>query len=216
MSFFVKDDGPKFERCPTGLHLARCYRIIDLGTQKGTYQGHPKLTHKLMICWEVFCTNDDGTPHRMADGRPFGVNQTYTLSWSEKSNLRADLQSWRGRPFTPEEMKRFDLANVLGKYCMVNIIQREHTEGNIFTNVDGITPVPGVIKAQGLPEPVNPDGIFNLGEPDMALFKTFSPKLQDKIRSSPEWRAYEDQENHGAQANHEADGREEIDSDLPF
>ena len=39
MSFYVEDKGGNFERCPSGMHLARCYRIIDLGTQKSEYMG---------------------------------------------------------------------------------------------------------------------------------------------------------------------------------
>lgn len=33
--FYVEDSGGKdFVPVPPGLHLARCYRIIDLGTQR--------------------------------------------------------------------------------------------------------------------------------------------------------------------------------------
>jgi hypothetical protein len=53
----------------------------------------------------------------MRDGRPFAMFKNYTLSWSEKANLRLDLQSWRGKPFTQEEMRRFDLETILGAWC---------------------------------------------------------------------------------------------------
>ena len=34
-----KSGGGDFTPVPPGMHLARCYRVIDLGTQSGTYLG---------------------------------------------------------------------------------------------------------------------------------------------------------------------------------
>ena len=188
MSFYVEDKGGNFERCPPGMHLARCYRIIDLGTQKTEYMGQTKYLHKIMIGWEIHGMKDDGTKLAMQDGRPFAIFKNYTLSWSEKANLRLDLQSWRGKPFTQEEMRRFDLKNVLGAWCMLNIIERPAKTGNnIYSNVDGVTPVPAMIKQNGLPAAVNANEIFNLTEPDMDLYSKFSDNLKAKIASSPEW-----------------------------
>ena len=188
MSFYVEDKGGNFERCPAGMHLARCYRIVDLGTQKSEYMGQTKYLHKIMIGWEIHGTKEDGTPLRMQDSRPFAIFKNYTLSWSEKANLRLDLQSWRGKPFTQEEMRRFDLKNVLGAWCMLNIIERPAKTGNnVYSNVDGVTPVPAIYKQNGLPAAVNKNEIFNLNEPDMELYATFSDNLKAKIASSPEW-----------------------------
>jgi hypothetical protein len=188
MSFYVEDKGGNFERCPAGLHLSRCYRIVDLGTQKSEYMGQAKYQHKIMLCWEIHGTNDNGTPIKMQDGRLFGIFKNYTLSWSEKANLRLDLQSWRGKPFTQEEMRRFDLKNVLGAWCMLNIIERPgKTDGKLYTNVDGITPVPSIIKKNGLPAEVNPNELFKIDEPNMEMFNGFSEHLKAKISSSPEW-----------------------------
>ena len=44
----VEDTGGSFERCPAGVQLARCYRIVDLGTQKTDWQGQTKYLHKIM------------------------------------------------------------------------------------------------------------------------------------------------------------------------
>jgi hypothetical protein len=187
MSFYVEDKGGDFERCPSGMHLARCYRIIDLGTQKSEYMGQVKYLHKVMLGWEIHGSNDAGEPLKMKDGRPFAIFKNYTLSWSEKANLRLDLQSWRGKQFSQEEMRRFDLKTILGVWCMLNIIDRVGTDGKTYTNVNGITPVPSVIKQAGLPAPVNKNELFNIGDPDMVMFETFSENLKKKISSSPEW-----------------------------
>ena len=186
-NFFVEDKGGNFERCPAGAHLARCYRIVDLGTQKSEYMGETKYLHKIMVGWEIHGMNDDGSKITMNDGRPFAIFKNYTHSWSDKANLRIDLQSWRGKPFNDDEMKKFDLANVLGAWCMLNVIERQGQNGNTYANVAGVTPVPAMIKQNGFPAAVNKNEIFNIAQPDMEAFNGFSDNLKKKIESSPEW-----------------------------
>jgi hypothetical protein len=187
VSFIIENTVRDFENCPPGLHLSRCYRIIDLGTQRSEYKGQVKTLHKIMFAWEIHGFDEDGKDLRMKDGRPFAIFKNYTLSWSDKANLRNDLQAWRGKPFTDEEMRKFDLKNVLGAWCMLNIIHRTGESGGIYANVNGITPVPAVIKQQGFPQPVNENQIFNLSDPDMDIFATFSDNLKKKIEAAPEW-----------------------------
>ena len=187
MSFFVEDRGGSFESTPPGMHLARCYRIVDLGTQKTEYMGQVKFLHKIMLGWEIHGTDDSGKEIKMRDGRPFAIFKNYTLSWSDKANLRLDLQSWRGKPFSNEELRRFDLKTVLGAWCMLNVIERAGQDGKMYVNVSGVSPVPSMIKQAGLPQAVNPNEIFNLEEPDMELYAKFSDHLKKKIEASPEW-----------------------------
>lgn len=191
MSFIVEDTGGNFERCPPGMHLARCYRIVDLGTQKSEYMGEVKYLHKIMLGWEIHGADENGKALKMMDGRPFAIFKNYTLAWSEKANLRIDLQAWRGKAFTQEEMRKFDLQNILGAWCMLNIIERQGQNGNTYSNVSSVTPVPSVIKQSGLPQAINKNEMFNLQKPDMAIFETFSENLKTKITSSPEWEKFQ-------------------------
>lgn len=214
MSFIVEDTGGNFERCPAGLMLGRCYRIVDLGTQKSEYMGQVKYLHKIMLGWEIHGTDDAGKQIKMKDGRPFAIFKNYTLSWSEKANLRLDLQSWRGKAFTQEEMRKFDLKNVLGAWCMLNVIERAGQNGKTYSNVDNVAPVPSMIKQNGLPEAVNPNEIFNLQDPDMAIFANFSDHLKAKITASPEWEKLKG--NSPAVAKAAAAIDDDADSDIPF
>jgi hypothetical protein len=214
MSFIVEDTGGNFERCPAGLMLGRCYRIVDLGTQKSEYMGQVKYLHKIMIGWEIHGTDDAGKTIKMKDGRPFAIFKNYTLSWSEKANLRLDLQSWRGKAFTQEEMRKFDLKNVLGAWCMLNVIERAGQNGKTYSNVDNVAPVPAMIKQSGLPEAVNPNEIFNLQNPDMAIFANFSDHLKAKITASPEWERLKDSSPSVAKAAAKID--DDQDEDIPF
>jgi hypothetical protein len=153
----------------------------------------------------------------MNDGRPFGIFKNYTLSWSEKANLRLDLQSWRGKPFTQEEMRKFDLKNVLGAWCMLNVIERQGTDGNMYANVNGVTPVPAMIKQNGLPTAVNKNELFKIDEPDMEMFNGFSENLKKKITSSPEWEKLQGKKTTTSEPvkKHEAPMMED-DGDIPF
>ena len=70
---------------------------------------------------------------------------------------------------------------------MLNVIERAGQNGKTYSNVSGVTPVPAMIKQNGLPQAVNKNEMFNLTEPDMTLFETFSDHLKAKIEASPEW-----------------------------
>ena len=114
MSFIVEDTGGSFTPVPAGMHLARCYRIIDLGTQKTEFEGNVDFKRKLKIVWEIHGEDDEGKPIVTSKNEPMIITKDYTMSWGDKATLRKDLQSWRGKPFTEDEQKRFDLKSVLG------------------------------------------------------------------------------------------------------
>lgn len=205
----------KFTPVPAGMHLARCYRIIDLGTQTSEWQGQQKKNYKIMILWEVHGEDESGKALVTDRGEPMSISKNYTMSLGEMSRLRADLKAWRGRDFTAEELRGFQLKNVLGAWCMLTVAHGEGNDGKIYANVSNVNPVPAAMRKAGLPEGVNPLAVFDLDNPDMALFDTFSNNLKAKIESSPEWRAkgsaaeqYQKQQN--------ASSFDDMESDIPF
>ena len=116
MSLIVKDDSQqsKYPQLSTGVHNARCIRVIDLGTQRDEYKGEVSWKRKVMITWEV---------HNKDAEEPFEISKFYNHSLYEKANLSKDLTSWRGRPFTEDEKKGFDISNLVGKVCQINVIE---------------------------------------------------------------------------------------------
>jgi len=218
MSFIVEASGGsrEFKTVPAGTHLARLYRIVDLGTQTSQFDGgEVKMQRKVMFGWEIHGEDDNGVPLLTEEGKPMAVFKNYTLSWNEAATLRKDLQAWRGQPWTDKEASRFDLKNVLGQWCMLNILHRPgNKDGKIFANVAGISPVPGFLKKQGLPEGHNELQMFRLGDPDWELFETFSKGLKAKIESSPEYKALA---NTGASEKKGlASMSNDLDEDIPF
>lgn len=189
MSFIASDSGGgNFKRVPAGAYIGRCYRLVDLGTQLTTGQYGEKLQHKMQVGWELFGEDEEGKPLTIdVDGKemPLTITKSYTVSLHEKSGLRRDLSAWRGKDFTDEEAKGFDVAKLVGAYCMVNVTTSE-TNGKTYSNVAGLTPLPGALK-NNKPTPVHANVMFDLDAPDMAVFESFHEKLQEAIRKSPEW-----------------------------
>ncbi len=115
-----------FTPCPDGVHNAVLVDVVDLGmcdTQFG-----PK--HKLTLVWQV--------EEKMESGKPFLVSKRYGASLHKRSTLRKDLKSWRGRDFTDEEAKEFELDDLVGVNAQLVIEHNEH-EGTIYANVIAIT-----------------------------------------------------------------------------
>lgn len=210
MAFIASDSGgSNFKRVPSGAFIGRCYSLIDLGTQHTDGQYGPKDQHKIQIGWELFGEDDDGNPLTVEfDGRimPMTIKKSYTVSLHEKSGLRRDLASWRGRDFTDEEAKAFDISKLLGAYCMVNVTTSENN-GKTYSNVAGLTKLPTALK-DSKPSPVHGNILFDLDNPDMALFEGFHEKLQEAIKKAPEWKG----KGNGATAP--ADWNEEV--EIPF
>lgn len=218
MSFIVESTGnSEFKLVPAGLHLARCYRIVDLGTQASEWNGEQKVSRKIVIGWEIHGDDDEGNPIATDDGFPLVIFKNYTLSWAENANLRKDLQAWRGSPWSDSEAARFDLQTILNKWCMLNVIHALGRNGKTYANVGGISPVPAAIKKAGLPEGHNKIQMFRLAEPDWDLYETFGKGLKAKIESSPEFRALKNKPVESQKFNTQGSGFDDMeDSEIPF
>lgn len=212
MALTASDSGNgNFKRVPAGSHIARCFSVADLGTHTTHGQYGETTNRKIRLAWEVFGEDEDNEPLTIdVDGveMPMTINKTYTLSLGEKANLRKDLSAWRGRDFNEEELKGFDISNIVGVYCMLNVTLSE-SSGKTYSNVAGISPLH---KSMQKPEPVHKNQIFDLDNPDMAVFNTFHEKLQEYIKESPEWNAV-----NGDQPKESVnDPMVNFDDDIPF
>jgi hypothetical protein len=116
-----ENTGADFPVCPTGTHIAICDRVINIGQHKNEYEGN--ITHKnqhyirFQIPAERVSWEDEQGRHE----GPITVAKWYTSSLHEKATLRKDLESWRGRAFTTEELVDWDLFSVLGIPCQISV-----------------------------------------------------------------------------------------------
>ena len=219
MAFIATDSGGgNFKRVPSGVFIGRCYSLIDLGTQLTNGQYGEKLQHKIRIGWELFGEDESGAPLTVdVDGKemPMTISKSYTVSLHEKSSLRKDLSAWRGKDFTDEEAKAFDVSKLMGAYCMVNVTTSENN-GKVYSNVAGLTPLPGALK-NAKPAPVHAHVIFDLDAPNWKVFDAFHEKMQDAIKRSPEYAQLT--KNRTGDSNDNIDsgsGFDDMDSDIPF
>jgi hypothetical protein len=220
MGFTATDTGGgNFKRVPSGVHIGRCYSLIDLGTQLTSGQFGEKMQHKIRIGWELFGEDEQGAPLVVdVDGKemPMVISKSYTVSLHEKANLRKELAQWRGRDFTEEEAKGFDISKLVGAYCMVNVTTSE-TNGKTYSNVAGLTPIPSALK-NSKPSGVHAELKFDLDHPDVKVFEGFHQQLQDTIKKSPEWAALHRNQDHGKtrESATTGSGFENMDDDIPF
>lgn len=124
----VSGSTEQFETPPTGLQPAVCVNVFDVGFQKGL---NDKIQKKAVILWELV--------EKKTDNTRFLVTKIYTASLNEKANLRKDLASWRTRDFTESELAGFDLDNIIGKPCQLNLVATSRN-GNTYVNIDSVLP----------------------------------------------------------------------------
>ena len=177
-----KNTGSKDFRIPdSGNYLGRLFSIIDLGTHTTEFEGVVRQQHKIMVTFELH--GEDSNGPLLIDGKPLVVNKRYTLSLHEKSTLRGDLEAWRGKKLTAEELKSFDLSKLLDKWAMVNVIHNEY-KGKTYPNISGLSQIPSQLKE--FPTGINPCVMFDLNKYNQKEFSELWPWVQDLIKKSAE------------------------------
>ena len=135
--------GGDFKPVPAGNHRAVCSMVVDLGRQRIQSQMYGEsIKHQVYIAWEL---PDEQMTWQDKDGNdksgPMRIGKSYTVSLHENANLRADLENWRGRPFTQEELAGFDIAKLGGVACLINVTHKTNGE-KTYANVTSVTPLP--------------------------------------------------------------------------
>jgi len=134
---------PKFELPEAGTTRAVCCAVWDLGLQKKSFNGEEKIQHKIIIAWEL--DEKINAPESEFHGQPYMLSKEYTLSLSEKANLRKDLESWRGKSYGPEEAQAgFDVEKLYGINCFLGVSHQPSKKdpARIYANVTAILPLP--------------------------------------------------------------------------
>lgn len=173
----------KREIVPSGTHIARCYSMIHIGTVEWEYNGETKYTNKVRLTFEL--------PHEMRDfsgeDKPMVISKEYTLSLHEKSNLRRDLEGWRGKSFTNQELNSFDITDVLGSSCNISIIHKTSKSGNEFAQIGSIS---GMSKGTQCPEQFNESFVFNYEDNFDSEWIEQQPEwVQDQIKNTDEYKS---------------------------
>ena len=166
---------------PEGAYPAVCVALIDLGLQKQSFEGKETERAQVVVQWEIpsETIEIDGEP------MPRTISKTYTASLHERSGLRKDLKSWRGREFTADELAAFDLKNILGAPCLLQIIHRKSAD-KVYANIAGIMTLP---KGMPKPQPQTRPYAFDIDEASVDDFLSLPEWLRRKVEASPTWQA---------------------------
>jgi hypothetical protein len=208
MGIVAKNSGFTRELVPAGNYIARCYRMIEIGTVQDTINGQTKTMHKVRIGWEL--PTETKIFDQSKGEQPLVIDQEYTLSMNEKSNLRKMLESWRGKAFTEKEAEAFDITALLGKPCMLNIIHKQSKGGSTYEQIAGVTAVPRGIH---VPDQVNKNFVLSYDAWGQDLFDNLPDFIKTKMQSSLEYAAMRNP--HAKTFTDASDISEPMD-DLPF
>lgn len=169
MPIIASDKGKtNFPPVPEGQYIAICYAVIDEGEQYS--EMFQKTNRKVRLMWEI----PEEKIEIDGEMKPRAITKEYTLSLAEKSNLRKDLAGWRGKSFTPQELESFDLRNVLGKACFIQIIHAAREGKPPYANISAIMAVP---KGTPVPPPVN----------ELMYLDWEAPEFDETLSKLPEW-----------------------------
>ena len=205
--------GSDFEQLAKGQYNATCYRVIDIGTHNETYEGETSKKHSVLLQWEL--------EKQMADGRPYSVTAQYNLSLHEKAKLRQHLTSWRQKQFTDEELAGFDLTNVLGLTCKLDI---GHTANGNPKVLNIYAPDGGVKKGATVNDQIafDCDLYASADAGEMKKFVNLPEWMQEKIDESFEVKAWAskqvqtDTSNDGDFTSLDALADEKTEDQIPF
>jgi hypothetical protein len=204
----AKSSGKGADPVPAGVHPAVCYSVVDLGTQDpGNSKFRP--SRKVMITWEL--------PYETinVEGKdvPRAISCEYTLSIGKKATLRAVLESWRGRPFTADELDGFDVSKLVGANCQLNVVHKPGVSdpSKVYARINGVMPL---AKGQAKLAPVNPTVTFDIPEDgEIVIPKAIPEWVTAKIIQSEEYKARSGSSHTEATA---AEPTSEESEDVPF
>src|SRR5574340_1136136 len=183
MSITATSNGTNFTPVPAGTYAARCYSMIHIGTVVDDYMGESKELNKVRITWEL---PTEKKVFKEENGeQPYSVSKEFTLSMHEKANLRKFLESWRGKGFTEEEAKSFDVTKLLGKSCLISIIHKTSKQGSQYAVISSCSTLP---KGMTCPDQINPSFEFSWENFDQEKFDNLHDWLKDKMKNSNQYK----------------------------
>ena len=184
MAINATNNGIKRDIIPAGNYVARCYQMIHIGTIEEVILGEKKILNKVRIGWEL--PTELKVFSEEKGEQPLVISDEFTLSMNEKAKLRKFLASWRGKDFTEDEAKCFDVTNLLGKTCMLNIIHKPSKKdaSTSYAVISSVSPMP---KGVAAPDAINDLFVLDYDNFDSAKFNSLPDFIKAKMQNSLEY-----------------------------
>jgi hypothetical protein len=171
-----------------GAHPAICYSVIDMGTQKSTYQGETKELKKLRLSFEICDQNDDF--EQVENGKvtiikkPLVCSAEFTASIGPKASLRKFIEGWLGLALNSKQLTSFKVVDFLGKSALLNVVHKtSQTSGKVYAAIGSASKLP---KGMVVPERVNNLTSYEIEQKQGGEFPNLPKWLQEKILMSKE------------------------------
>lgn len=166
-----------FKRAPAGSHIAVCNLVADCGLQPGSAQ-FPSPKRKIYLRFEIPAERVEYEKDGKTIEGPLTIGSFYTASMNEKATLRKHLEGWRGKKFSDDEAAKFDVSTILGKACMLSVVESE-SGGKHYSNISGIGSLP-----RGMAVPAAENDLLYFDEDSSAAqFEALPKWLREKIES---------------------------------
>lgn len=183
-TYAAKGGGKDFEKCEEGTHMAVCTLVADVGLQPGNPKftgvvdknGKPDSrglpTPKVYLRWEVPGQRITYERDGVETEGPAIIYANFRASMNEKATLRKMIESWRGKGFTDAEAEQFDVRNLIGQTCMLQVV---HSDDGQYANVKNVMAPP-----KGTPK-LAPEGkTLYFGPDDDAAYNELPNFLKEK------------------------------------
>lgn len=177
--------GGDYTPMESGVYVARCYSMIQIGSVEENINGETKIQHKVRLSFEFPLEKKE---FKVGEGeKPFVLSKEYTLSFHEKATLRIHLEQWRSKKFTEEEAAKFDITKLLGIPATINVVHKvAKSNGKTYAEIGSISPL---MKGTLCPEQINPTQVLSYDSFNRELFESLPEFLRKKIESSVEYKA---------------------------
>ena len=180
-----KSNKPQQDPLETGSYPARLVQLIILGVQKQRpYKGEekpPKLEARLTYeILDEFLKDDKGEDQ---EDKPLWINERLAFM-----SMSQDLAKSTKRYYAidPDDTADGDWAKLLGKACIVNVVQSKGSDDRIYANVGSVSTMRAKEAAKA-PELKNPALAWDFYNPDMEVFASFPDWLKGIITDAVDY-----------------------------
>lgn len=173
-----------FEILEAGSYSARCYSMVHIGTVEENILGTVKKLNKVRVTWEL---STEQVVFKEENGeQPRVISKEFTLSLHEKATLRGFLKNWRGKDFTEEEAKEFDVTKLIGAPCLLNITHKKSKDGQkTYLEIGSVSRMP---KGMDCPEQINESFIFDFNDNySVEKLEKLPDFIKEKVKRSEEY-----------------------------
>lgn len=196
----------KRDPVPAGNHTARLYEIIHIGTINTGFkdkEGNDESADTVRLTFEL--CNEMKVFKEGEEPKPLAVSREFSFYMSPKANLRKFVEGFIGTTLTDTEAEAFDLEQLLGDACLLNVVHKVSKAGNTYALISAAAPLP-----KGLVAPA----LFN----DKRLIDV-NTASKEEIDALPEWIAgkIKSSEEYDKRYRAQVEGTPEVTKDdLPF